>query len=255
MRWARRPSNGSCMPSSDTAPRSGTAPDPRTGARPFRRSSESRANRMYGSPVRRRPATLRVMLRDAPRRSQALSFPPTTQASPSRWIADLAGAAKAARPWRGSRQRGRPERTPAGNDAHYVHHAAPASRAQGPWVPRARARRRYHHAMKPNRLLQLWSEGRVAANAWLGLADGFAAEIVALGGFDSVVFDLQHGMAASADLPRLLQAVSSSAAVPLVRVPTNEPAMIMRALDAGAIGVIVPMVETAEQAAAAVSAA
>ena len=109
--------------------------------------------------------------------------------------------------------------------------------------------------MKPNRLLQLWSEGRVAANAWLGLADGFAAEIVALGGFDSVVFDLQHGMAASADLPRLLQAVSSSAAVPLVRVPTNEPAMIMRALDAGAMGVIVPMVETAEQAAAAVSAA
>lgn len=109
--------------------------------------------------------------------------------------------------------------------------------------------------MKPNRLQRLWAEGRVAANAWLGLADGFAAEIVALGGFDSVVFDLQHGMAASADLPRLLQAVGSSDAVPLVRVPANDPAMIMRALDTGAMGVIVPMVETAAQAAAAVSAA
>lgn len=109
--------------------------------------------------------------------------------------------------------------------------------------------------MKANRLQRLWSEGRAAANAWLSLADGFGAEIVALAGFDSVVFDLQHGMAASADLPRLLQAVSSSDAVPLVRVPANDPAMIMRALDAGAMGVIVPMVETAEQAAAAVSAA
>lgn len=108
--------------------------------------------------------------------------------------------------------------------------------------------------MRPNRLVRLWSEGGVAANAWLALADGLAAEIVALRGFDSVVFDLQHGMAASGDLPRLLQAVGSTDAVPLVRVPANEPAIIMRALDAGAMGVIVPMVETAEQAAAAVAA-
>ncbi len=109
--------------------------------------------------------------------------------------------------------------------------------------------------MKINRLREEWRSGNATANAWLGLGDGLSAEIIARRGYDSVTFDLQHGAASMADLPRLLQAVSSTLAVPLVRVPRNDGAMIMRALDLGAEGVVVPMVETAAEAAEAVAAA
>lgn len=109
--------------------------------------------------------------------------------------------------------------------------------------------------MLENPLLAAWRAGRATANAWLGLGDGLSAEVIARRGYDSVTFDLQHGAASLADLPRLLQAVSGSAAVPLVRVPSNDPAQIMRALDLGAMGVVVPMVESAAEAAAAVAAA
>ncbi|MFA5568627.1 MAG: aldolase/citrate lyase family protein [Trueperaceae bacterium] len=109
--------------------------------------------------------------------------------------------------------------------------------------------------MRINRLREEWRAGNATANAWLGLGDGLSAEIVARRGYDSVTFDLQHGAASLADVPRLLQAVSGTPAVPLVRVPSNDGAMIMRALDMGAEGVIVPMVETAAEARDAVAAA
>lgn len=109
--------------------------------------------------------------------------------------------------------------------------------------------------MSINPSLAAWRAGRATANAWLGLGDGMSAEVVARRGYDSVTFDLQHGAASLADLPRLLQSVSGTQAAPFVRVPSNDQAQIMRALDLGAAGVVVPMVETAEEAADAVAAA
>jgi 4-hydroxy-2-oxoheptanedioate aldolase len=109
--------------------------------------------------------------------------------------------------------------------------------------------------MLENPLLAAWRAGRATANAWLGLGDGLSAEVIARRGYDSVTFDLQHGAASLADLPRLLQAVSGTGATPLVRVPSNDDAQIMRALDLGALGIVVPMVESAAEAAAAVAAA
>jgi 4-hydroxy-2-oxoheptanedioate aldolase len=109
--------------------------------------------------------------------------------------------------------------------------------------------------MPLNRLHDVWRAGGATANAWLGLGDGISAEVIARRGYDSVTFDLQHGAASLADLPRLLQAVSGTGTVPFVRVPRNDDAMIMRALDLGALGIVVPMVETAEQARSAVAAA
>ena len=74
------------------------------------------------------------------------------------------------------------------------------------------------------------------------------AELMAAAGADFVIVDLQHGEATMDDLPGMLRAIDLHGATPLVRVPWCEPSTIMRALDAGADGIVVPMVENAEQA-------
>ena len=73
-------------------------------------------------------------------------------------------------------------------------------------------------------------------------------------GFDALCIDLQHGTSEANDVLPMLQAVSQTDTVPVVRVAWNDPASIMRALDLGAYGIIVPLVSTAEEAAMAVSA-
>ncbi len=71
---------------------------------------------------------------------------------------------------------------------------------------------------------------------------------MAAAGWDSITVDLQHGTADYADLLMLLPIIEASGAASLVRVPWLDEAMLMRVLDAGALGVIAPMIETAEQA-------
>jgi 4-hydroxy-2-oxoheptanedioate aldolase len=71
---------------------------------------------------------------------------------------------------------------------------------------------------------------------------------MAAAGADFVIVDLQHGEATAEDLPGMIRAVDLHGATPMVRVPWCEPSVIMRALDAGAEGIVVPMVEDAEQA-------
>lgn len=102
--------------------------------------------------------------------------------------------------------------------------------------------------MRKNKLKQLWSEGGVAINAWLAIPSTYTAEIVGHQGFDSVTVDLQHGMIGFDTAIRMFQALSSTPAVPMARVARNDPALIMQLLDAGAYGIICPMVSTREQA-------
>ena len=83
---------------------------------------------------------------------------------------------------------------------------------------------------------------------------GFTAEVMARQGFDALCVDLQHGTAEMKDVGPLLQAISQTDTVPVVRVAWNEPAAIMKALDLGAYGIIVPLVNNAEEAAMAVAA-
>jgi len=91
--------------------------------------------------------------------------------------------------------------------------------------------------------------------AIISIADSVSAEVIGRGGFDWLCIDQQHGAVGDEGLFRVLQATGLGATPCLVRVRWNEPAQIMRALDAGALGVIVPMVETPEQAASVVNAA
>ena len=102
-----------------------------------------------------------------------------------------------------------------------------------------------------NRIRRLWSDGQQVVNGWLAIPSGFAAELMSHAGYDSLTIDLQHGVQDYASMIACLQAIGPMPA--LVRVPWNEPALVGKALDAGAVGVICPMVNTAEQAAAFVS--
>lgn len=84
------------------------------------------------------------------------------------------------------------------------------------------------------------------SNAWLTIADPFAALVIAGAGFDCVTIDMQHGMFDQAAAIRTLLSLASP--LRLVRVPWNEPAVIGKMLDAGADGLIVPMINSADEA-------
>lgn len=104
--------------------------------------------------------------------------------------------------------------------------------------------------MRKNRLHELFAADHPAFAGWMSFDSAFAAEVVAGCGFDAVVIDGQHGMAGFETTVRMLQALSHTAAVPLVRVSHNSLAEVNRVLDAGAYGVICPLVNKAEEAAA-----
>jgi 4-hydroxy-2-oxoheptanedioate aldolase len=99
-----------------------------------------------------------------------------------------------------------------------------------------------------------WNDGVTTLGAWMFLREPLVAEAAGDTGYDYVCIDMQHGLADYRDTVAMLQGLSRTAATPIVRVPWNEPAMIGRVLDAGALGVIIPMVNTAAEAAQAVAA-
>ena len=107
--------------------------------------------------------------------------------------------------------------------------------------------------MIPNRLKQLWAEGRPTLNGWLSIGNSFTAEIMAAQGYDSLTVDVQHGALDYGDALPMLQAMRASGVVPLARASWREPGIVMKLLDAGAYGVICPMVNTAAEAAEFVS--
>jgi 4-hydroxy-2-oxoheptanedioate aldolase len=94
------------------------------------------------------------------------------------------------------------------------------------------------------------SGGEAVYGGWTTIPDVLAARCLALAGLDYVVVDLQHGGATEGDLPAITTAIKHAGATPLARVRYAHPADIGRPLDLGCEGVIVPNVESAEQAAA-----
>jgi len=103
--------------------------------------------------------------------------------------------------------------------------------------------------VRPNRIRQRWADGQPVVSGWLSIGSSYSAEAAGHSGFDCVTVDLQHGMYDFETAIAMMQALSSTPATPLVRVPSTDAALIMKLLDAGAYGVICPMVNTAEQAA------
>src|SRR5262249_1735994 len=90
---------------------------------------------------------------------------------------------------------------------------------------------------------------------WCGLPSPLVAELVARAGFPAIVLDQQHGLWDTASLFAAIAAVHQAQAAPIVRVPVGDFAMVSRALDMGAEGVIAPMVSSVADARALVAAA
>jgi 4-hydroxy-2-oxoheptanedioate aldolase len=109
--------------------------------------------------------------------------------------------------------------------------------------------------MPANKTKRAVGEGRVAVGASMASSSSLMAELLGLQGFDFLVVDLQHSESNINDIQRLMHAVLVGGATPIVRVAGNDSVLIQRCLDLGAYGVIVPYVNTADEARAVVRAA
>jgi len=108
--------------------------------------------------------------------------------------------------------------------------------------------------MTKNVLKAAWKNGESTLGLWLSSPSPAAAETLANVGYDYINVDLQHGLVDYSTAVPLFRALVNSSATVTCRVPWNEPGIIGKVLDAGAMGVIVPMVNTPAEAAAAVRA-
>jgi 4-hydroxy-2-oxoheptanedioate aldolase len=108
--------------------------------------------------------------------------------------------------------------------------------------------------MRTSQIRERWAAGQAAVLAWLSIGSSYGAELAGWSGADAVLVDLQHGMTDIQTMIGMLQAISATPATPLVRVPSCDPPLIMKALDAGAYGIVCPMINSAAEAEAFVAA-
>ena len=102
--------------------------------------------------------------------------------------------------------------------------------------------------MRKNKLKEIFKKGGSAINGWLQIPNSFTAELMANQNWDSLTLDMQHGVIDYSHAISMLQAISTTDVVPLARVNWNEPGQIMKILDAGAYGIICPMVSNRKEA-------
>ena len=108
--------------------------------------------------------------------------------------------------------------------------------------------------MHENSVKSIWAAGGVVVSGWLTIPSSFSAEVMAHQGFDSIVIDLQHGAVDYQCAVTMMQAICTTPTIPLARVPWNDPGWLMKILDAGAYGVICPMINDRDEAEALVQA-
>ena len=102
--------------------------------------------------------------------------------------------------------------------------------------------------MRKNKLKEIFQSGKAAVNGWLQIPNSFTAELMANQNWDSLTLDMQHGVIDYPNAVGMLQAISTTEVVPMARVNWNEPGQIMKILDAGAYGIICPMVSNKKEA-------
>jgi 2-keto-3-deoxy-L-rhamnonate aldolase RhmA len=108
--------------------------------------------------------------------------------------------------------------------------------------------------MKNERLKAKLAAGETAIGSWLTLPSVAIAEILALAGFDWLVVDLEHSVTSIDVAGDMIRVIDLCGVSPLVRLTSNDPDQIKRVMDAGAHGIVVPMVTSAEEARKAVAA-
>jgi 4-hydroxy-2-oxoheptanedioate aldolase len=108
--------------------------------------------------------------------------------------------------------------------------------------------------MRPNRIQQKFASGETAWMGWSSIGNAYAAELMGHAGFDAVLVDLQHGPFNLESATAMMQALSATPATPVARCPSLDAGTINKLLDAGAWGIVCPMIDTPQQAQALVSA-
>lgn len=108
--------------------------------------------------------------------------------------------------------------------------------------------------MRANPLKAILNRGDAVLTAWLSIPSAVSAETMGHLGYDAATLDLQHGLFSFEQTLGIFQALSSTPAVPMARVDGNDAVAIGRVLDAGAYGIICPMINSAAEARAFVSA-
>ncbi len=98
-----------------------------------------------------------------------------------------------------------------------------------------------------NPLRAVWAEGRAAVSGWCYVPSATTAEAMALLDWDVVTIDMQHGLIGYGDVVAMLPAIDAGGACAMVRIPWNDEGVAMKVLDAGAIGVICPLVNSAAE--------
>lgn len=107
--------------------------------------------------------------------------------------------------------------------------------------------------MTENAFQKRLADGKTALGAWMMLREPLVAEAAANMAYDYLCVDMQHGLQDFRDVVEMLQATAAGGATPIVRTPANDPTLVGRLLDAGAMGIIFPMINTGAQAELAVS--
>ncbi len=107
--------------------------------------------------------------------------------------------------------------------------------------------------MRENLLKTAWRNDEAVLGLWLASGDPVANELLAGAGFDYICLDLQHGLLDYTGVLQVLQAQTGSPSIPIARAPWNEPGIIGKLLDAGVMGVVIPMVNTVAEAEQAVA--
>ena len=102
--------------------------------------------------------------------------------------------------------------------------------------------------MRKNKVKEMMKAGKPVINGWLQIPSTVSAEVMAHQGWDSLTIDMQHGLVDYTNALPMLQTISTTDVTPLARVNWNEPGQIMKILDAGAYGVICPMVSNKKEA-------
>jgi len=106
-----------------------------------------------------------------------------------------------------------------------------------------------------NQVKQKLKEGKISIGSWIQLAHPTIAEIMAESGFEWLAIDMEHSAIGVQDMENLIRAIELGGSVPLVRLWSNDPVLVKKVMDAGAYGIIVPMVNSREEAEKAVKSA
>lgn len=102
--------------------------------------------------------------------------------------------------------------------------------------------------MRENKVKTSWQQGNAVVNSWLMVPSSLTAEVMSHSGWDCLTIDLQHGLIDYQAALTMMQAISSTDVTPFVRVPSLEPGLMGKLLDAGAYGLICPMINSRKDA-------